>query len=70
METQKNICCNEFQKLLHNFGWFSLPAEGGDKLCMPYMYNTLNEKIRVNNCPVCGANVRDIQIVPELLETK
>lgn len=60
------ICCGYFEKLLQNFGWFSIQTDEGEKLCMPYMLAG-SEKIRVNNCPVCGKEVRSIEIKPELL---
>jgi len=60
------ICCGYFEKLLQNFRWFSIQTEEGEKLCMPYIL-TENEKIRVNNCPVCGKEVRSVEIKPELL---
>jgi len=63
---QNVICCGYFEKLLQNFGWFSIQTEEGEKLCMPYMLSG-NEKIRVNNCPACGKEVRSVEIEPDFL---
>ena len=49
------ICCGVLERM--ELGWMKL--EDGSK-CMPYIEgNNDNKKYRVNNCPSCGAYVRD-----------
>jgi len=52
------ICCGVLERM--ELGWMKL--EDGSK-CMPYIKgNNDNNKYRVNNCPCCGAYVRDCTI--------
>jgi hypothetical protein len=54
-----NNCCKHFKEIAHNFGWFRL--EDGTKV-MPFLppRDNLGE-IRVNYCPSCGKEIRNIQ---------
>ena len=53
------ICCGILEKM--NIEWMLL--EDGTK-CMPFISSEENIKYRVNNCPSCGAVVRDSAIKP------
>ena len=54
------ICCGNLEKM--NINWMVL--EDGTKL-MPFIADKIdNTKWRVNNCPSCGAYVRDAVIKP------
>ena len=54
------ICCGAFEKMA--FSW--MESEKGIR-CMPYILGHAdNIKYRVNNCPSCGAYVRDVVILP------
>ena len=54
------ICCGYFEQTFKNYQWFSRLDKNGNKLllmpCFP------ENKIRVNNCPVCGEKVRGVEI--------
>ena len=55
------ICCGAFEKM--NFGWLESISSGIK--CAPYITGHAdNIKYRVNNCPSCGAYVRDVVILP------
>ena len=56
MEKDK-ICCDAFLKIAPHLGWFMLD----DKFIMPYIANT-RPQLRVNFCPSCGKEVRDIEL--------
>lgn len=51
------MCCDSFQKNIHNFGWFKLDHLGEDQYLMPHILGT---NYRINFCPSCGKEVRDI----------
>lgn len=55
------ICCGNLEKM--NIDWMVL--EDGTRL-MPHIPSKESEivKLRVNNCPSCGAYVRDCTIKP------
>jgi len=56
-------CCNYFPKIAIRFAWFSyLDGKGGKVFLMPCLYDNEEQRIRVNHCPVCGADVRSIEI--------
>ena len=63
-EKKPSVCCGVLERL-KTIGWFRM--EDGSK-CMPYIWGSSPENIeiryRVNNCPSCGAYVRDIIIYP------
>ena len=58
------ICCGYFEQTFKNYQWFSRLDEDGNKLllmpCFP------ENKIRINNCPVCGEKVRSVEIKEEV----
>jgi hypothetical protein len=54
------ICCGNLEKMA--IDWMIL--EDGTKL-MPFVHSKYSiVKLRVNNCPSCGAYVRDCNIKP------
>lgn len=57
-----DFCCNTFEKLIIRFNWMKL-AETGEYI-MPYL-QVGDIKYRINNCPSCGKEVRNIQIKEE-----
>jgi hypothetical protein len=61
------ICCDAFQKTAKHFDWMSFNDDNGQNiLVMPHILINNNyvdtERLRVNYCPTCGHNVRDIQL--------
>lgn len=50
------ICCDSFEKNIHNFGWYKLQHQGEEKYLMPYILGT---NYRINYCPSCGKEVRN-----------
>lgn len=57
-------CCETFEKMLGLFGWFRVEYNEGTYYTMPYLEHS-GVKWRVNNCPSCGAEVRDIELDSE-----
>jgi transcription initiation factor IIE alpha subunit len=63
----KPICCGYFERIKDNLRWM----EEIDIEMMPYMCVivgskknvTLVEKVRVKFCPICGKDVRGVQII-------
>ena len=60
----KNSCCEVFPKLVKNFKWFSYIDNGKKIYLMPCLSDDIfySDKLRVNYCPSCGANISDITI--------
>lgn len=50
-------CCEILEKL--NIKWM---RTGDGSKCMPYTRSDDNTMYRVNYCPSCGKNIRDIMI--------
>ena len=57
--TQGEDCT--FRKILDQFGWFV--TDNGKWKVMPYIYADTGEQCRINYCPSCGQNIRDV-IIP------
>lgn len=59
-------CCDILKYSLSLFYWMTYidyEDEGKIKYIMPYIYDKEKEKkYRVNHCPSCGANIRDIEL--------
>ena len=51
------ICCDVFKKNIRFFGWCKLEYLNEVQYVMPRILGT---KYRVNFCPSCGKNIRDI----------
>lgn len=52
-------CCDYFLKF--RFNWFKM-VEGSEEIyLMPHIIDGA-DRVRVNNCPSCGAYVRDIKL--------
>ena len=58
------VCCEVFEEFIITFSWFELKADNKneiDLMIMPYK-EIKGVKYRINHCPSCGGNVRDITI--------
>jgi hypothetical protein len=55
------ICCNGFRKIAKRLSWYSYGEDDEKTLIMPFIFNAPGE-YRVNFCPSCGKNIRDIEI--------
>lgn len=53
-------CCEYFPKMAHKFKWHSF-EEGGKKV---YVMPCIDD-LRINHCPSCGKEVRDIELRDE-----
>jgi len=58
-------CCTYFSKIRHNFDWFSY--HDVREMRKIYIVPTLKScdgttKIRINYCPSCGKEIRDIKL--------
>ena len=51
------MCCDYFEKNIHKFGWFKIDHLGEEQYLMPHILGT---NYRINFCPSCGKEVRDI----------
>ena len=54
------FCCEYFTKIKDDFDWMEYIDDYGDGDKVFTMPNI--RRVRINHCPVCGANVRDIEI--------
>lgn len=64
------ICCEGLRDIYHHFNWFSYTSYLGDKAhkvyCMPNLRGRDNKmERRVNYCPCCGTEIRDIKLKDE-----
>ena len=51
-------CCESFKDFIPLFYWMTLD----EKYIMPHVIVNIRYKLRINNCPSCGADVRDIEL--------
>jgi hypothetical protein len=64
-----NFCCDAFKQIIPTFQWMTY-AEGdkkGEAYLMPHI-DVDGHKWRVNHCPVCGKEVRSIEIPKSVME--
>jgi len=54
-----NCTCGKFTEALREFKWYEYEEKGEIYILMPCLKNT---ELRVNHCPVCGGDVRGIQM--------
>jgi len=54
-------CCESFKHFIPLFNWMTYNLEGA-KYIMPHIIVNDNYKLRVNYCPSCGAEIRDIEL--------
>lgn len=56
--------CDTFKSILGCFEWFYLEGKDNEPgtLVMPYVEDYDGNKKRVNFCPVCGKNIRGVNI--------
>lgn len=61
---KKQICCGSFEKTLTHYGWYSTERSENieRRMLMPHLKGTT---LRVNNCPICGADVRAVEFSEE-----
>jgi hypothetical protein len=64
MVENNNCTCGNFIKILGSFEWFSLIENENIKV-VPIIKGTM---LRVNHCPVCGGDVRNIHISSDELK--
>lgn len=50
-------CCSTFKDIINTMEWMGL----GENLIMPH-YTIQCIKFRVNFCPSCGKNIREIEV--------
>jgi hypothetical protein len=56
------ICCEPFAKLIHQINWFSYTNDEGEIIMlMPCFIGSDGNKYRINYCPTCGADVRQLK---------
>jgi len=61
MNNNNTICCDTFRKMLSAFQWFTYTEEDSDTMLMPCI-EVNGMKWRVNHCPSCGKEVRNVLI--------
>ena len=54
-------CCESFKDFIPLFNWMTYNLEGA-KYIMPHIIVNDNYKLRVNYCPSCGTEIRDIEL--------
>ena len=69
MEPTKNkpyiekICCEPFKQIIHKVNWFSYTNDEGEIIMvMPNVIGTDGNKYRINHCPSCGSNIRELKL--------
>lgn len=57
-------CCEYFNKIRHHFNWYSYQNESGEKVrCMPSLTSSDGcTVLRINHCPSCGKEIRNIEM--------
>jgi len=58
--SKETFCCEAFPVFAKKVSWMSFNDKGSFVLLMPYFADDKN--YRVNFCPNCGKEIRDIQI--------
>ncbi len=57
------LCCDSFKQLIHQINWFSYTDdEGVIIMLMPCFIGSDNNKYRINHCPTCGTDVRQLKL--------
>lgn len=57
------FCCVSFKENLHEYSWFLYQSDNNSHWVMPCLLNT---QIRVNYCPTCGKECRNIIVSDEV----
>ena len=55
-------CCESFKDFIPLLNWFAYDDIGVKIYVMPYMQIEQSNKLRVNYCPSCGTEIRDIEL--------
>lgn len=58
------FCCEPYKKMVQTFQWFSYEKDGIRHFVMPSI-SVDGNFWRVNYCPSCGAETREIEIPEE-----
>jgi hypothetical protein len=57
------LCCDSFKQLTHEINWFRYTDEDGVIIMlMPCFIGSDNNKYRINHCPTCGTDVRQLKL--------
>jgi hypothetical protein len=69
------LCCESFAKLIPQINWFSYTDDDGVIIMlMPCFIGSDNNKYRINHCPTCGTDVRQLKLTEtefwDLIETE
>ena len=59
---ENKICCKYFNLFAKNYEFMILDIDVKKKYIMPHITDINDIKIRVNYCPSCGAEIRDIEL--------
>jgi hypothetical protein len=59
-DQKKPICCGTFEKYAKEFTWMTL--EDYSIYLMPHIGD---DKYRINHCPTCGAEIRNVRFTKE-----
>ena len=55
-------CCESFTDFIPLFYWMNYYDDDKIIYIMPYIIVNDGYKLRINHCPSCGAEVRDIEL--------
>ena len=60
---ENKLCCEPFKRFIHQLSWFSYTNDEGEIIIlMPCFIGSDNNKYRINHCPTCGADVRQLKL--------
>ena len=52
------VCCDSFKEFITKFGWFKTD----DNICLMPHIKCGEKRMRINYCPSCGKEIRDIHL--------
>lgn len=59
---KNKLCCDVFPKLFNKINWFTYNSQGVQIFNMPHFITNGGERLRINHCPTCGADVRQLKL--------
>lgn len=65
--TEDVDCCEHWKRIAHTFGWFSY-TDYPEMAAMPHIRMEDGSATRINFCPVCGKNVRMVNMLKSRIE--
>lgn len=72
LNANSTICCGGFENNVKKFSWLAYTNDGVNKYIIPHIVVTdkFGNKIkkRVNYCPICGFNVRNVELSQEIFD--